>query len=297
MAYDEKSFSKRIGDNKQLAYNLGCIAKLCIITSEDGFEDSGKASEWLSEAMSSDIVEVSTIDLSGSTNVLYLCKVGDEVQEGDPIMIFQNAYDEEDANLLLKNLNDDDGYVSEIGRNTVKSKVTGHISDIKIYRTIDMEEITSDSLRKIVTKRENEIKKYKKIADMAENDTYATFDPVEKLPPSGKLKNLDGVRIEIYMEYHDKLSVGDKVVANSANKMVLMDIYKEKDSPYTDFRPDEPIDIISSCSAIDGRMITSNIKLGALYKAMIELSRKCKDIYGIKYQNLHEMYYRDMGKK
>lgn len=212
-------------------------------------------------------------------------------------MIFQNAYDEEDANLLLKNLNDDDGYVSEIGRNTVKSKVTGHISDIKIYRTIDMEEITSDSLRKIVTKRENEIKKYKKIADMAENDTYATFDPVEKLPPSGKLKNLDGVRIEIYMEYHDKLSVGDKVVANSANKMVLMDIYKEKDSPYTDFRPDEPIDIISSCSAIDGRMITSNIKLGALYKAMIELSRKCKDIYGIKYQNLHEMYYRDMGKK
>lgn len=297
LAYDKKSFSKRVGDNKQLAYNLGCIAKLCIITSEDGFEDSGKASEWLSEAMSSDIVEVSTIDLSGSTNVLYLCKVGDEVQEGDPIMIFQNAYDEEDANLLLKNLNNDDGYVSEIGRNTVKSKVTGHISDIKIYRTIDMEEITSDSLRKIVTKRENEIKKYKKIADRAENDTYATFDPVEKLPASGKLKNLDGVRIEIYMEYHDKLSVGDKVVANSANKMVLMDIYEEKDSPYTDFRPEEPIDIISSCSAIDGRMITSNIKLGALYKAMIELSRKCKDIYGMKYQNLHEMYYRDMGKK
>ena len=108
------------------------------MTTGDGFEDSGVCSEWLTEAMASNIVVMKEINLPASTNVLYLAKVGQEITEGEPILVFQNAYDEEDANLLLKTLNNDDDAVSEIGRNTIKSKVTGIISDIKIYRTVKM---------------------------------------------------------------------------------------------------------------------------------------------------------------
>ena len=61
--------------------------------------------------------------MPASTNILYIAKKGQAVTEGDPILIFQNAYDEEDANLLLKQLNNEDGDVSEIGRNIIKSKV------------------------------------------------------------------------------------------------------------------------------------------------------------------------------
>ena len=92
------------------------------------------------------------------------------------------------------------------------------------------------------------------------------------------------------MKYHDKLSVGDKVVANSANKMVLMNVYSDENAPYTDYRPNEKIDIIGSASAIDGRMITSNFKLGALYKLMIETHRYCCEKLGIKWKTLHEIY-------
>lgn len=290
LAYDQKSFSNRIGDGKQIAYNTGCLTKTAILMTSDGFEDSGVCSEWLSEAMASDIVVMKDVNLDPMVNVLFIAKKGQEIREGEPILIFQNAYDEADANILLKNLNNEDGDVSEIGRNVIKSKVTGIISDIKIYRTVDTEEL-SESLQKIVKKKESEIKALKKIADKASNDVQ--FDPCDKLPQVGKLKNVYGVRIEIFMRYHDKLSIGDKLSSN-ANKNVLMNVYSNDDAPYTDFRPNEKIDLMQSCSAIDGRMITSIFKQGALNKCMIELSRSVCDIMGVPWKTIHEIYDEDM---
>jgi hypothetical protein len=215
-----------------------------------------------------------------------MVKKGQAVREGDPILIFQNAFDEEDANLLLKNLNNEDGDVTEIGRNVVKSKVTGVISDIKIYRTCDVDEF-SDSLKKIINSYERDIKAKKKIAAQASNDVH--FDSTDKLPATGKLKNTDGILIEIYMKYHDKLSCGDKLTLNNANKCVLMDLYADDEAPYTDFRPNEAIDQIGSAASLDGRMLTSTIKLGAMNKVLIELQRSVCDIYGIPWKDLHQI--------
>ena len=287
LAYDKKSFSNRVGStDAQLSYNLGCLAKVAIITAEDGYEDSGVCSEWLSDAMASDIVVMKSVDLSPQTNVLYIAKKGQQVAEGEPVLIFQNSYDEEDANLLLKNLNNEDGDVSEIGRKVIKSKVTGVISDIKIYRICEIEEM-SDSLKKIVTAHERNIKSIEKVANQASNEVH--LDSTGKLPQTGKLKNSDGVYIEIYMQYHDRLGVGDKLACLNANKVVLRDVYSNEEAPYGEFRPDEEIDVITSASSIDGRMVTSIIKLGALDKVMIELWRSVQDIYGITPKTIHEI--------
>lgn len=292
LAYDKKSFSRSVGDG-QVAYNMGCIVNAAIMTNEDGFEDSGVCSKWLTESMSSDISVMKDINLPPATNVLFLIKKGTEVKEGEPLLIFQNAYDEEDANILLKNLNNEDGDVSEIGRNVIKSKVTGVISDIKIYRTCDMEEL-SDSLTKIVKAREAEINRLKKLAKNSK--TPVQFDSTDKLPQNGKLKNVDGVLIEIYMKYHDQLSVGDKIVVLNANKNVLMDIFDDEDAPYTDLAPNEAIDQVTSASSMDGRMITSIMKTGGLNKLMIWLSRRACEINGIKWKTLHEIKDELMGK-
>lgn len=296
LAYDEKSFSNRVGFG-QVSYNMGCLTKVAIMTTEDGFEDSGICSEWLSEAMASNIVVCKDIILPASTNILFIANKGQTVTEGEPVLIFQNAYDDKDANILLKNLNDEDGDVSEIGRNVVKSKVTGRISDIKIYRTCDIDENMSDSMKKIITSYERDVNKLKKIANDCSNSDSVQLTEAGKLPPTGKLKHVDGVRIEIYMEYHDKLSVGDKISNLNANKNIIMSQYSNEDAPYTDFRPNEPIDAVSSCSAIDGRMICSPFLVGALNKLMIELWRKCCDVYGVKWPTIHEIYEEDMKKK
>lgn len=296
LAYDNKSFSNRVGSG-QVAYNLGCLTKVAILTTEDGFEDSGVCSEWLSEAMASNIVVCKDKVLDASTNILFLAKKGQAVTEGDPILIFQNAFDDNDANILLKNLNNEDGDVSEIGRNVVKSKVTGRISDIKIYRTCEIDDNMSSSMKKIITEYERDVNRLKKVANGCMNSDSVQLSEAGVLPPIGKLKHVDGVLIEIYMEYHDKLSVGDKISNLNANKNILMSQYSNEDAPYTDFRPNEPIDAISSCSAIDGRMICSPILVGGLNKLMIELWRKCCDILGVKWPTIHEIYEEDMKNK
>lgn len=298
LAYDKKSFSNRVGSSdSQVAYNLGCLTKVAIMTTEDGYEDSGICSEWLAEAMSSNIVICKDKNLPASTNILFIAKKGQKITEGEPILIFQNAFDERDANILLKNLNDEDGDVSEIGRNVVKSKVTGRISDIKIYRTCDIDENMSESMKKIVTTYERDVNRLKKIANSCSNSDSIQLAEAGKLPAVGKLKGVDGVRIEIYMEYHDKLGVGDKVASLNANKNVMMSQYATEDAPYTDFRPNEAIDAVSSCSAIDGRMICSPFMVGGLNKTMIELWRKVCDIMGVKWPTLHEIYEEDMKHK
>lgn len=285
LAYDPKSFNKSVGGS-QLAFSIGTMVKAAIQTTEDGFEDSGKFSEWLSEAMASEIVICKEVNLTRGTNIIQMIQKGTPVKEGDPLLIFNTGFDEDDANILIKNLNNEDGDISTIGRNVIKSKVTGVVSDIKIYRTCDIEEL-SESLQKIVKKRESEIAKIKKLAGDKANDIL--LDANYKLPNTGKLKNVDGVLIEFFMKYTDKMAVGDKLVALNANKNVAMDVYKNEDAPYTDFRPHEAIDQITSASSMDGRMVTSIMKTGALNKLMIEMGRKACDIYGVKWKDLHEI--------
>ena len=286
VAWDKKSFNKSVGLN-QLSYAIGALAKVAIISTEDGYEDSGVCSEWLSETMASDIVVMKQVVLPAQTNILSIVKKGQAIREGEPLLIFQNVFDEDDANLLIKNLNLDDGDITTIGRNIIKSKVTGTIADIKIYRTCELSQM-SDSMKKIVSARENQIKKVKSIADAAQNEVH--FDSTEKLQAIGKMKNAEeSVLIEIYMRYTDKLSIGDKLSSN-ANKTILMKIYKDDEAPYTDFRPTEIIDDITSAASTDGRIITSIFKMGGLNKLLIELQRKCCEIYGKPIMTLHEMY-------
>lgn len=294
VAWDKTSYSKSTGLG-ELSYNTGSIVKVAMMSNEDGYEDSGLCSEWLTDTMASKIVVMKSISLPASTNILSMVSKGQSVKEGEPILIFQNAFDDEDANSLLKNLNIEDGDITTIGRNIVKSKVTGVISDIKLYRTCGLD-IMSESMRKIFEGYES---KQRALAN-ASKDTNSDFkySTPKKLPQTGKLKNIEnGVLIEIFMQYFDRLSTGDKIVSSIANKNVLYGVYKDSEAPYTDFRPNEQIDVMNSCSAIDGRIITSPFKNGALNKLLIELQRKCCEIYGKPWLNLHEIYDYYYGKK
>ena len=287
LAWDKKSFSKKIGLG-QLSYNVGHLAKIAILTTEDGFEDSGVCSEWLSERMGSDIVVQRSQPLPAATNILSIVKIGDFVREGDPLLVFQKAFDEDDANMLLKNLTIEDEMISTIGKLIVPSKVTGIVTDIKLFRTCEVKDMSA-SLQKLFTAKEAKIKKLKAIASTTLSDVQ--FDPTETLEHNGKLKSLEtDVLIEIYVKYHDNMSIGDKMANLNANKMVLMDVFTDDKAPYTDFRKNEAIDVVSSASSIDGRLITSPFKNGALNKLMIELQRKCCEIYGKPWMTMHQIH-------
>lgn len=280
LAYDKLTYSDNFGDHDKLAYNIGCLAKVAILLTDEGFEDSAVIDDELSEEMASDIVVKKDVILHKNSNVYTIKEVGSPLQEGDPLIIFQSAFDEEDSNALLKSLSGDNSDIKDLGRITLRSKVTGTLQDIKMYRTVEKSEL-SPSLRKLFNQYEKNIQDTKKKMEKYHIDTKE-YDADYKLEPTGKLKNVeDGVLIEFYLKYHDKMSVGDKLVYYSALKGVIKGIFPKGEEPYTDFRPNEKIRSFLTASSISRRMTGSIIKIGILHKILIELDRKIKDIYNI----------------
>lgn len=288
IAYDKSSYSNKNGEDDNLAYNLGVLAKVAILNTDEGFEDSTSISNWLSEAMATDVVVEKDKDLSKNTNVYSIVKVGQHVEEGDPLIIFQNSFDEKDANLLLKNITDSE-FVSDLGRVKLKSKYTGTIQDIKIYRTCELSDM-SDSLKKIVTEYEANIKATKKMYEKYNLPGENLLDPDYKMQPTGIMKNNpDGVKIVFYIKYNDKLSVGDKVVAQSANKGVVKNVFTDDLTPFSEYRPEEKIHALFAARSFNARMVTSVWVSGAINKCMIELDRQVKEIMGLDWKPLEDM--------
>lgn len=285
VAYDKSSFSDGVGHNSNIAYNIGTLAKVAIMYTDEGFEDSAIISESLSEAMATDIVLKKEIVLSKNTNVYNMCKVGDEVSEGDILLTIQAAYEDDDVNDLLKNLVGDEGDITELGRRSIHSKVTGVIQDIAIYRTCEVEEM-SDSLKKIFKAYEKKINSERKVMESygCMSQAAMTFPTTDKLEQTGKLKNCeDGVLIEIYMKYEDVMSVGDKMTYYSALKGVVKGIFDKGKEPRSSFRPNEEIHTLLSTDGMIARMTTAVILQASINKFLIEMSRYVKDKLEIPY--------------
>ena len=290
VAYDKLSFSDCIGDSGNIAYNIGRLTKVAIMNTDEGFEDSSIITEALSEDLAVKVDLQKDVNLPKATNVLSMMKKGDKVQEGDALIVFQNAFDEDDLNILIKNLTDEEGIeaVSDLGKIKLKSKVTGIIKDIKVYRTVDKEEL-SDSLKKIVNQSEKQTIEFQKLQKKYNLDYIHGLDPAEKLAPTGKLKDVrEGVKIEFYLEYNDKMSIGDKLIYNNAVKGVDKDIIPKGQEPYALSRPEEPIDSLVALGGTSARMVTSIDIIAAINRFVMEYDFFIKNKLGIKCKSLRE---------
>lgn len=293
IAYDKGNYSPAVGNgnNKnpnQISYNLGTIGKVAIMNTDLGFEDSCVVDSYASEALSSDICYQKEINLDKNSNVYNLVKPGDIVQADDPLLVFQDSFDEKEANDLLRMVSMDQEELSDIGRKHIRSKVAGTIQDIKIYRTCEIEQL-SPTLQKIVTDYEKRINKLKNVMGKYKVDEQYTLEPTKKLPAEGKLKNLDGVRIEVFIKTEDIFSCGDKLVFYQALKGVCSYIIPKGKEAYTDFRKNEYVNSFLTINGVMARMVPSALTVGLLMKCMIELSRQCQEELGIKWRPLQDI--------
>ena len=281
LAYDKKSFSKGTAETNNLVYDVGKLAKVAIINSDDNFEDSAVITTKFSEDLATDVILKESRVLDCKTNIYNYLKKGAIVQQEDILYETQTAYEEEDVNLLLKSLAGDSGEISKLGRRQVKAPVTGRIAGVRVYRSCEIEDM-SESLQKFVKDMEAESKAVtKKMNELGIKDPTITGS-VTKLEPKGKLKNApDSVLIEYYIEYHDIMAVGDKLTIFAANKGVVHNIIPSDVAPYTDFRPTEEISLYTGIATINKRQIASNLIVGSLNKLCIELGRSVRDILGI----------------
>lgn len=284
LAYDKYSFSNKLGESNNLAYNIGKLAKIAILNTDEGFEDSGIISQKMAEKLATRIVVKFQAVVDKESKIFKIAKIGDHVEASDTLLMWETMVDDEDAAELMNALTGDGENVSEIGKRKLKSEVTGTLVDIKMFRTIEYDAM-SPTLKKVVQDYERPIKRRAKV--IADNNlSKSKVQAHYKLPATGKLKRAqEAVLMEFYVEYLDTVGVGDKIVYNSANKAVEKAVFPVGKEPYTEFRPNEKIDAFVGDSSISKRLVTSTFLYGSLQKLMVELDRSVKDIMGIPYDD------------
>lgn len=282
LAYDKTAFSSKVGAYDNIAYNIGKLTKIAILNTDEGYEDSTYISEKLSHDLSSEQVLCKDIKLDKESSVFNLVEIGQHVEEGDPLLIIQSSYDEEDSNRLVKNLMaDNENDITELGRRSIKAPITGEVQNIIIYRTCELEDL-SPSLQKLVKKYESGIKAKKKVLEQYGIKDNTNLPADYALPNVGKLKTvIEGVLIEVYVKYLDKFSIGDKLINYSALKGVCKDIMPVGLEPKSEFNPNENINILLAVQSVNGRMVCSIIFNASINKFLIELDRENKKTLGL----------------
>ena len=284
MAYDKESYSNELGETGNLAYSTGKLCKVAVLNSDEGFEDSGIVTASLAQALATRVDYQFPVTLDKETIVYSIAKVGQHVEVGDPLLVWQNPFEDQDANAIMKSFAMDNEDISELGKRTLRSEITGTVKGIKIFRTVELDEL-SDSLKKIVNNYEKPYREMEKIVK-ANNLDISDVPAHYKLDTVGKLKKAENsVVIEFYVEYLDTVGVGDKVTAFSGNKMVIHAHIPDELAPFVDSRPNEPISSILSVTSLNKRLICGSVIFGSITRLMIELDRHVKDIMGIPYDD------------
>ena len=73
------------------------------------------------------------------------------------------------------------------------------------------------------------------------------------------------------------------MIYTNALKGVNKGLFPVGQEPYSEFRKDERVDSMLPISSINARMVSSVPNIGSIDKVLVELSRKIKDMAGIKY--------------
>ena len=296
VAYDPKSYSPSIGSSgkkaSDISYNMGTLAKVAIMNSDMGFEDSCVVDQYVSDALTTELCFLKDVNIDKNSNVYNLVKPGQPVEADDTLLVFQDAFDEKEANELLRKISMDQDEISDIGRKHIRSKVAGVVQDVKIYRTVDLDKL-SPTLQDICKKYDAKIDKLKKVMRKNNIDREYTLEPTGKLPQQGKLKNFEGVRIEIYVKTKDAFGSGDKLVFYEALKGVTSYVIPKDVSPSSEYRPNERVNSFLSAIGVFKRMVPSAFLLGLTNKLIIELTRQCQEELGIKWRPLQEIMESD----
>ena len=282
--------------DKGASCNIGVLAKVAIVSLYDTFEDSEPLTTALSKKLGYYSIEKKTITLDAPTYVERMVKIGDHVNINDPLIVFDSSRGDPEVQKYLDRLRQsmgDSGIAEslvEANNNIAKAPTTGEITDIIIYSTVPVEEL-SPTLQKIVKDYHKRIHGKEKFLDQYKNkgdNAYykcgqlfrETTDTVEA--KYGKVKGEyvgEGVVIEFYIRHHDIMKKGDKATNYCAAKGVNSHIIPEGLEPWSEDRPEEEISAFITPISISARKIPSMYPVMFGNKVLIEAKRQMVEKY------------------
>ena len=148
LAYHKDFFKNDRFNNCRMV--MGTLAKVAIMSTYNTYEDSTCITHSLSDRCSTEMCFKKAAVVGKNSNVFYMVEKGQRIHVGDSLITYDTSFEDDSINALLATLGEENkASALEGSRNEVKSKYGGVIEDIKIYSTVDLDDM-SPSLRKIV---------------------------------------------------------------------------------------------------------------------------------------------------
>lgn len=243
-------------DPSDVVYTTGKLCKIALVSMDGTYEDSSMITKKMSKEMTAKITMKKEVNLGINSNIEFLIKKGDKVKTGDPLVIFDTSFEDSSINALLGGLGDE---IDELTKNELHSKYTGRIVDVNIYYNHDIEEYTP-SVQKIINDYIKENKsKVNAVNKIVGEDSLRLVNvkSINKVN-STKIKgtDVDGILIEVYIEYEDDMSIGDKCTYATALKTTISDVFDEGEEPFSAFKPEENLDALFPSLSVITRMTT-----------------------------------------
>lgn len=280
LAYNPDYFS---GKGKDIDYRPGALAKIAIASGDFSFEDSTLISESLGEKCAAKINMLKQIVLGKNAIIYKLKDIGDKVVTGDVILDFTSSFDDPDASDFLAKLSQDvdPEYLDEITHEQVKAKLAGTITDIKIVYNCPFEEL-SPSLQALIKKYKARIATRKNALNGIKADGVH-IPPIEQVSSKKDIKEEfpaeGGVIIDVWIEYIDKMGMGDKLTYNTALKGIVSRVLSNEEAPMTEYRSEEPIEGVLTPTGVISRMTSDIYKLLFSNKVLVELGKQIREIW------------------
>ena len=286
-----KDFFKYI-PTQGVRMNVGARIKVALYSTYNTYEDADFITRKVSDMCSTEMCFRIKTSIGKNSNIFNMVKVGDSVNVGDPLIEFDESFEDSDINKLLASLEGNDELMDAVtknSRNMKKSKYSGVIEDIKIYSASELGDL-SPSLQKIVGDYYKKIDRKNRILNKYDKEGKTVKCGLMMTESSGKtepdrygnirgIKVNDGVAIEFYIKHSEPLEVGSKVANFSPLKNVVSEVIPLGYEPYSEHRPDESVDTIISPSSILNRMVSSVVPTIFGNKVIIELKEKLREIW------------------
>lgn len=276
LAYNPSFFE---GKGKNIDYKPGTLAKIAITPIELAYEDSTVISDKLGEKLASYVTMMKYVSLGPNAIIHKIAKVGDQLKTGDKILEFTTSFNDPTTSDFLADLAKSLGTetAETIGNETITSKYTGKLVEIKIYYNHPFEEL-SDSLQKLIKDYKGQVDKRKIVVKEIQSGNIRIPPTDQQTSDKAGSEKYDGVLIEFAVEFYDKMGAGDKLTFSTALKGIVSRVLSDEEAPVSEYREDEKIEAILTPTGTISRMTNDIFAMVSSNKVLIELGKQIKEI-------------------
>lgn len=260
------------------------VAMMCLPTT---YEDSAPVIERVAKEMASDIITEKQVGLKENSKIISIAKEGQKINVNEPLIIFEEIGDSEKSALAAIEkaslASEGDEELSHLGRNVIKSKYSGVITNIKVYYNCDLEsEAVEPTLKSYVKGYISKVKTRGDALKGIKDDDLIELPSVERIDSDKILGNeMSGVLIVFYIMHEEKLDVGNKLSFFSACKGIVSEVIPDELAPTTEYRSDEVIEAVVSPMSLISRNTPDLPLQGFSNKVVLELKKQCiEELFG-----------------